>query len=66
MSSITSAVLRAGIAKRIRKALIIAIHTNSGRRLMVMPGARRVKVVTMILMADAIEPIPVSSRATAQ
>ena len=57
---------RAGIAKTIMMEAISVIHTKSGTRRMVMPGARSVKTVTIRLIADPIEPAVIISSARAQ
>ncbi len=42
------------------------IQTKSGRRRMLMPGARSVRMVAITLIADATEPTPRTSNATIQ
>ena len=39
------------------------VHTKIGRRSIVMPGARSLKIVTSMLMAPRIELMPFSRRA---
>ncbi len=66
MSSSTSAALRIDSARMMRNELTNTIHTNSGSRRMVRPGARMARMVTMKLMPAATEPMPVASRPSAQ
>jgi hypothetical protein len=55
-----------GMAKRSRKLTTRFIQTNTGIRMSVMPGARRLSVVTMKLAAAVSEPMPVMIRPTSQ
>ena len=48
-------IVKLGIAKISRNEVIIVIHTNSGMRLIVKPGARMRKIVTMKLSAPEID-----------
>src|SRR2546421_7467351 len=54
----TLAAVRLGIAKSSRKAVIRVIHVNNGIRLIVIPGARILRIVTTKLSEPAIEEIP--------
>lgn len=47
--SATSAMVIAGNDRTIRKAVTNVIHVNTGNRIMVMPGARKLMMVTMKL-----------------
>ena len=47
-------------------AVTNVIHTKSGRRRMVSPGARRVTTVAMRLMAPLTDPMPSTSSETIQ
>ena len=49
-----------------RKATTIAIHTKTGIRISVMPGARIVRMVAMKLAEEAMDAIPSISRPNAQ
>ena len=64
--SITTEALSAGIARMMRIALKKLIHTKSGTRRMVMPGARIVRTVAMMLMPAEMVPMPVVMMATPQ
>src|SRR5437016_2408472 len=57
-NSMTLAAVRLGIAKSSRKAVIRVIHVNNGIRLIVIPGARILRIVTTKLSEPAIEEIP--------
>ena len=46
----------------IRNEVKSVIHVNTGRRIIVMPGARRLMIVTMKLSAAAIDATPSSWR----
>src|SRR5579864_8043320 len=48
-----------GITAISRYAVISQVHTNSGMRSSVMPGARMFMMVTMTLMAPRIEEAPI-------
>jgi hypothetical protein len=47
-----------GIANTVRNATTNIIQVNTGMRISVMPGARKLMMVTMKLMAVAVDPIP--------
>ena len=53
-----SATVMIGIANRVRNATTSIIQTNTGMRMSVMPGARRLMIVTMKLIAADVEPMP--------
>ncbi len=53
-----SATVMIGSANRVRNATTSIIQTNTGIRMSVMPGARRLRIVTMKLIAAVVEPIP--------
>ena len=55
-----------GIAKMSRNDVTSVIHTNTGMRNSVMPGARMFRIVTMKLRPAAIEAIPRICRPKAQ
>ena len=55
-----------GIANAVRNATTSIIHTNTGMRMSVIPGARRLRIVTMKLMAAVVEPMPSITRPTVQ
>ena len=57
MSS-TRAIVMAGNDKMIRNAVISVIHVKTGRRIIVMPGARRLMMVTMKLREPMTEETP--------
>ena len=48
-----------GITAISRKAVISQVQQNSGSFIMVMPGARMLRMVAMILIAPMIELIPI-------
>ena len=54
----TSAIVIAGKERMIRKEVISVIQVKTGSRIMVMPGARRLMIVTMKFSAAAIEATP--------
>ena len=56
----------AGSARMISTELIIDIHANRGRRLMVMPGARSFHTVVIMLMPVPTVPMPTISNPAAQ
>ena len=58
----TRAIVIAGKESTIRKDVKRVIHVKTGRRIIVMPGARRLMIVTMKLSAAAIEATPRSCR----
>ena len=66
MSSMTSAALSTGRASTTRIDVTNVIHTKSGSRAIVIPGARSVRTVAIMLMAVATEPTPRTSRARTQ
>jgi hypothetical protein len=47
-----------GMAKSRRNEVTSVIHTKTGMRMRVMPGARRLRMVVMKLAAEAIEAMP--------
>ena len=47
-----------GIANTVRNATTSIIHVNTGIRMSVMPGARMLRMVTMKLIADVVDPMP--------
>ncbi len=49
---------KTGIEAISKKAVIIQVQTNSGKRMKVIPGARMLKTVAIILIAPIIEEIP--------
>src|SRR4051812_15939788 len=55
-----------GMAKTVRNAVTVIIHVNTGMRMRVMPGARMLRMVTMKLMADVVDPMPRSAIPTHQ
>ena len=59
-------IVTAGSEKIRRKATTSTIHTNTGIRIIVMPGARITKAVVMKFAEDAIEATPSNSNPTAQ
>ena len=59
VSIMVTAPARTGITMINRKAVISQVHTNRGIFISVMPGARRLKIVTMMLMAPRIDEIPI-------
>ena len=61
-----SAAVTGGIANSVRNATTSIIHTNTGMRISVMPGARMLSVVTMKFTAVATEPMPSMMMPTAQ
>ncbi|MNC91239.1 hypothetical protein D3C83_74620 [compost metagenome] len=54
------------MAKSSRKLVTRFIHAKTGMRMSVMPGARRLSVVTMKLAAAVREPMPVIRIPTSQ
>ena len=60
------ATVSAGKAKAIRTEVQSAVHTNGVMRIRVMPGARRLMMVTTKLMPDRVEPTPLISSAQIQ
>ena len=55
-----------GIANTVRNATTVIIQVNTGMRMSVMPGARMLRMVTMKLIADVVEPMPSSTMPTHQ
>ena len=55
-----------GKASAIRNCTTRVIHTNTGIRIMVMPGARMLRIVTMKLMAAITDDTPRICRLTIQ
>ena len=55
-----------GMANTVRNATTSIIHVNTGIRMSVMPGARRLRMVTMKLIAEVVEPMPSITRPTVQ
>ena len=66
MKTWISAAVSGGIANSVRNATTSIIHTNTGIRIIVMPGARMLSAVTMKLTAVATEPMPSMIKPTAQ
>ena len=66
MSSMANPALSKGSAPSMMNALTKLIHTNSGTRRSVMPGARMHSTVVMMLIAVATEPMPSTKREIAQ
>ena len=60
------ATVSAGKAKTIKRLEISAVQVKSGMRISVMPGARRLMMVTMKLMPASVEPTPLISSAQIQ
>src|SRR5690606_8627580 len=58
----TSAMVSGGNAKMIMNDVTSIIHTNTGMRMNVMPGARMLTMVTMRFMAVAVVPTPDMNR----
>ena len=58
----TSAIVIAGKERMMRNDVKSVIHVKTGRRIIVMPGARRLMMVTMKLSAAAMEATPSSCR----
>ena len=61
-----SAAVTAGIANTVRNAVTSIIHTKTGIRMSVMPGARMLRIVTTKLTPDVTDPMPSITRPTAQ
>ena len=57
-----NAMVRGGNAKMIMNEVMSIIHAKTGMRIMVMPGARMLTMVTMRLSAVAVVPIPLMKR----
>jgi hypothetical protein len=60
------AAFRTGIARMTRMDVTKVIHTKSGKRPMVRPGARSVRIVAMRFIAVETEPTPRTSSARIQ
>jgi hypothetical protein len=56
--SSTSAIVMAGKERMIRKEVTSVIHVNTGSRIIVMPGARMLMIVTMKFSEAAIDATP--------
>ena len=65
MKTMISAAVTGGIANSVRNAITSIIHTNTGMRIIVMPGARMLRIVTKKLTAVATEPMPSMIKPTA-
>ena len=61
-----SAAVIAGNAKMIKKEVTNVIHTNTGMRMRVMPGARRLMIVMMKFNAAATDATPSTNRPNPQ
>ncbi len=61
-----SAAVTHGIANTVRNAVTSIIHTKTGIRMSVMPGARMFRIVTMKLMPEVTEPNPSMTNPTVQ
>ena len=55
-----------GKAKTSSKDVIKVIHTKTGIRIIVMPGARKLMIVTMKFSAPATDDVPMARRLIAQ
>ena len=55
-----------GIANSVRNIVTNIDHVNGGMRINVMPGARRFSTVTMMLIAEVVEPMPSNTMPTHQ
>ena len=66
MNTWIRAAVTIGRAKTVRNATTSIIQTKTGIRIIVIPGARMFRIVTMKLTAAVIEPIPRSIRPIAQ
>ncbi len=62
----TSAMAMAGKARMSRKLVTSVIQVNTGRRIMVRPGARRLMIVTMKLSEATMEETPSTCRPSTQ
>ena len=65
-NTMISATVTIGIANSVRNATTSIIHTNTGMRMSVMPGARMFRIVTMKLIADVVDPMPSMMSPTVQ
>ena len=66
MKSMTRPLASTGTAKMSRTLVTSTVHTKIGRRSMVRPGARSLKIVARMLIAPRIELTPLSSRPASQ
>src|SRR5262249_29110541 len=55
-----------GMANAVRNEVTSAIHVNTGMRISVIPGARMLRMVTMMLIAEVVDPMPSMMMPTAQ
>ena len=62
MMSSKNAMVSGGKAKMIMNDVMSIIHAKTGIRIMVMPGARMLTMVTMRLSAVAVVPMPLMKR----
>jgi hypothetical protein len=58
VSSMVIAQASTGITATSRKAVISQVHTNSGIFIIVIPGARMLRMVVMMLIAPMIDEMP--------
>ncbi len=58
VNSMVTAPAKTGIEAINKNAVIIQVHTNNGKRMNVMPGARILNTVAIILIAPIIEETP--------
>ena len=65
-NTMISAAVMMGMANTVRNATTSIIHVNTGIRMSVIPGARMLRIVTMKLIADVVDPMPSSTMPTAQ
>ena len=65
-NTMISAAVTGGIANRVRNAMTSIIQTNTGSRIIVMPGARMLRIVTRKFTAVATDPMPSMINPTAQ
>ena len=66
MKTWINAAVTDGMANSVKNATTSIIHTNTGSRIIVMPGARMLRIVTRKLTAVATEPMPSMISPTAQ
>ena len=64
--SSAAATVSAGKANTISRLVQSEVQTNSGMRISVMPGARRLRIVTTKLMPVSVEPTPLIRSAQIQ
>ena len=62
----TSAMAMEGMARMSRKLVISAIQVNTGTRIIVMPGARRLMIVVMKFSEATMDDTPSTCRPTVQ